>query len=225
MLTQLPGDGNGTAGCLRARSLRMWIWQALGWLLVALEVWPILRQRRHIEERDTVAGVSVATHFAWALSWGLWVLYGSLDGLWPVAAQSVINFVPSSFLAFTVLRRGFRLRDWLPTSVLAAGMALVMIRDTDTGLLLLLGFDLVFLVPQVVSAWRAGDLRGLSKGAYRFSLVTDVLWIVYAAASGAEVLSVWFAASMMFNGFILWRLRTVDGRTSTAPDRTRCSRS
>jgi uncharacterized protein with PQ loop repeat len=203
----------------------MWIWQALGWLLVALEVWPILHQRRHITERDTVAGVSVATHLAWALSWALWIMYGSLDGLWPVAAQSVINFVPSSLLTLTVLRRGFRLRDWLPASVLAAGLALVMILDTDTGLLLLLGFDLVFLVPQFVSAWRADNLRGLSRGAYQFSLATDVLWIVYAVASGAEVLSVWFAVSMMFNGFILWRLRTVDGRTvdgrtSTAPGQT-----
>lgn len=207
-------------GRLCTQSLRMWIWQALGWLLVALEVWPILRQRRHITERDTVAGVSVATHLAWALSWALWSLYGSLDGLWPVAAQSVINFVPSSLLALTVMRRGFRLWDWLPTSVLAAGIALGMILDTDTGLLLLLGFDLVVLVPQFVSAWRADDLRGLSGGAYRFSLATDVLWIVYAVASGAEVLSVWFAASMMFNGFILWRLRTVDDRTSTATGQT-----
>lgn len=198
----------------------MWIWQALGWLLVALEVWPAIRQKRHIAEQNTVVGVSAATHLAWALSWALWTLYGALDGLWPVAAQSAFNLVPSSALAFAVLRRRLRPRDWLPASALAVGVALVMVLDVGAGILLLLWFDLVFLVPQIVLAWRTGDLRGLSRGAYRFSLATDVLWIVYAVGSGAEVLGAWFVASMLFNGFIVWRTRTVDDRTAAAPSRT-----
>ncbi|MFP5322421.1 MAG: hypothetical protein ACLGIC_11325 [Acidimicrobiia bacterium] len=124
----------------------------------------------------SVAGVSGPTTWIGFTVNVAWMTYGIARGLVPVAVLSTA-YVAGYVVVGTLLVRGGNRRG-IGTGVVAAAALAGLVAVGGWGLLgtaLALAVVPQFL-PQVVEAWTADDLTGLSPGSYVVGLADGVVW-------------------------------------------------
>jgi hypothetical protein len=144
-----------------------------------------------------------------------WATYGVMTEQWGVAVATACSgfvFADVTVLALGLGRRAREMRTapaWLV--VLATA---VLIRGSDgLGFLLPLSV-LVGNLPQVVTAYRESDLRGLSAPTWALSVADGAVWEAYALASGDASIAVFGILQMTTSGLIVAR-RWAWGRRAT----------
>lgn len=150
----------------------------LGLVRAVPQLFRLIRSRDpHGVSLDTAATSSV-------ISFG-WTAYGLFTVQLPVATATFSSAVVFAAIASVALRLGRSLGEiktapWWYFVLLGALVA----RGAD-GLGVVLAFSvLVGNGPQIVTAFKEKDLRGLSPATWAFSMADGAVWLVYALVAG-----------------------------------------
>lgn len=151
---------------------------AIGTVLGLVRAIPQLM--RLIRSRDP-HGVSVDTAAtSCVISFG-WTTYGLLTSQLPVATATFSSAVVFAGIASVSLRLGRGLGEIKTAPVWYIVLAGALIGGGTDALGVVLAFSvLVGNLPQVVTAFREADLRGLSPATWAFSMADGTVWLLYA---------------------------------------------
>lgn len=177
--------------------------ELIGWLASMLFVTRLLPQPVRLVRTGLPDGVSPLAAINAVVSETAWLVYGWHAGLVPVWAVSLAALVPGIWTAVLVRRavtRGDlgRAGLWLSVIVVAA----------LTGQLgVVLGVSvLVSVGPQVWTAIRAADLRGLSMYTWLVAIADALTWGMYGLVVGDGALLGYAAALVAASVIVLGRM-------------------
>ena len=161
-----------------------------------------------------VHGVSIDTAATSSvISFG-WATYGVMTEQWGVAVATASSGFVFANVAVLAIGLGRPPRElWTaPLWLLVLVGALVVAGSDGLGFLLPLSV-LVGNLPQVVTAYRESDLRGLSAPTWALSVADGAVWEAYALAAGDVSIAVFGILQMTTSGLIVLR-RWLWGRST-----------
>jgi uncharacterized protein with PQ loop repeat len=167
--------------------------ELLGWLASILFISRLLPQPIRLVRTGLPEGVSPLAAINAVISESAWLLYGLQAGLVPVWAVSVAALVPGVWTV-VLLRRQVVAGD-----VLRAGAWLAVILAAWAGGVLgaVLGVSVALSIgPQVWTAVRTSDLRGLSIYTWLIAIGDALLWGAYGLVVG-DVALLGYAAVLL----------------------------
>jgi uncharacterized protein with PQ loop repeat len=184
--------------------------ELIGWLASVLFISRLLPQPFRLVRTGLPEGVSPLAAMNAVISETAWLVYGLQAGLVPVWAVSVAALVPGVWTV--VLLRGQVRRRHL----VRAGLWLLVIGvAAAAGVLgVVLGATvLVSVGPQVWTAIREQDLRGLSVFTWLLAIGDALLWGAYGLAVGDAALLGY--AAILFTSAVIVLVRMVQTRSIT----------
>lgn len=184
----------------------------LGTVVGLVRAMPQLLRLAHTGDVHGVSIDSAATSSI--VSFG-WATYGVMTEQWGVAVATACSgfvFADVTVLALGLGRRARELRT-APVWLVVLAAALLSKGSDGLGFLLPLSV-LVGNLPQVVTAYRESDLRGLSGSTWALSVADGAVWEAYALASGDASIAVFGILQMTTSGLIVVR-RLAWGRRAT----------
>ena len=185
----------------------MTLFTVLGLAIACTEAVPTVLQVRHSRAHG-VAGVNSATNTAWLFSWLLWCMFGVAIGEVPVIIQNAAGFVACAVMVRLLwAHHQVSVRTTLLLLALHVAIGAVMVQHLAAGVAILAACDVLFVVPQIRTAWQQRDIGGLSHSAYRFSVIMDLAWIAYAIGIGHPFAAAWSFIALMFGAAILLRMQ------------------
>lgn len=166
---------------------------AFGWAAGLLSATYGLPQALRIRRLGTASGVSLPMWQVVFLSGCAFSIYGvRTDRMEVVAPNVVMAVVSGSVLALVRRQRGTQpLRVWFPPII---GAVIAVVGHWLFGEL---AFTAVLAGPvlssrgaQLLLAWRAPDIAGISTAAFALQALAQLLWLVYAVGVGAAAIIV-----------------------------------
>jgi uncharacterized protein with PQ loop repeat len=167
---------------------------------------------RVVVRRD-VAGLSMTSYLAWALSWAGWAYYsGSVDA-WPKMVSELLGLAMESILLVTIVvvtgRAG--VRAFAKAAVVAVpAMVLVLAVGHVWGLVALAvaltTYDVVFIAPQIAAVVRSTSLSGISLVSYTLRFTVSVGWVAYGFSIGRPEAGGWGYVIAPFAAYVIWRV-------------------
>jgi uncharacterized protein with PQ loop repeat len=184
--------------------------ELLGWLASILFISRLLPQPIRLVRTGLPEGVSPLAAINAVISETAWLIYGLQAGLVPVWAVSVAALVPGLWTV-ALLRRQVR-----PGDLLRAGAWLAVILVAWAGGVLgaVLGVSVLLSIgPQVWTALRTSDLRGLSIFTWLIAIGDGLLWGAYGLVVGDAALLGY--AAVLLTGASIVIVRMVQTRSIT----------
>jgi uncharacterized protein with PQ loop repeat len=187
--------------------------ELLGWLASILFISRLLPQPIRLVRTGLPEGVSPLAALNAVISETAWLIYGLQAGLVPVWAVSVAALVPGVW-TIVLLRRQIAIGD-----LVRAGIWLVVILGAWSGGVLgvvLGGSVLVSIGPQVWTAVRSSDLRGLSVFTWLLAIGDGLLWGAYGLVIGDGALLGYAAVLLTGASIVIVRMVQTGSITDAA---------
>jgi uncharacterized protein with PQ loop repeat len=182
--------------------------ELLGWLASILFISRLLPQPIRLARTGLPEGVSPLAAINAVISETAWLIYGLQAGLVPVWAVSVAALIPGVW-TIVLLRRRTSAAD---VARAAVWLAVILAAWFGGALGVILGGSvLVSIGPQVWTAIRSSDLRGLSVFTWLLAIGDALLWGAYGLVVGDGALLGY--AAVLLSGATIVIVRMVQTRS------------
>jgi uncharacterized protein with PQ loop repeat len=170
-----------------------------GWLLAIVTVSSELVQLRQASASESRSGLSSTTVASSLVVFAWWLAYSTRLSVWPGVATDVVTLCLAAAHARTVKL----LHTKHVVGIVSLIALVVLLPITALGIIATIG-SAVRGLPQLKTAWRAGDLTGVSAPYWTLQALTGLGWLVFGLASDAPWLGAFAVITAPVSLAIAW---------------------